>query len=174
MQLPFFYSLWMNTMNRCICRWVISPSLKPLHTIFALQLSALMVLGLAFTPLPSSAQSIVREFPRTALRGTLEVIAPPEVMLDGKTERLSPGSHIHSPQNMLMMSGSLVGQKWVVNFTRESTGLVREVWLLTPEEVALKRLRATPERNFLFSSEQQTSPHDDGKTAYDQLPRFPQ
>ncbi len=161
-------------MNRCKSRWHHFPSPKLSLTRHALQLIALIALGFAFIPLPSSAQSTVREFPRTALRGTLQVIAPPEVLLDGKTERLSPGSRIHSSQNMLVMSGALVGQKLLVNFTRESIGLIQEVWLLTPEEAALKRLKATPERNFLFSSEQQTAPHDDGKTPYDQLPRFPQ
>ncbi len=135
-------------------------------------------IGLYITAQPSTANAqmpaVGREFPRAALRGTLLIVAPPEVLLDGKAERLSPGSRIHSPQNMLVMSSALVGQKLLVNFTRENTGLIREVWLLTPEEAALKRPRATPERNFLFSSEQQTVPHDDGKTPYDQLPKFPQ
>ena len=138
--------------------------------------AAIICLGITAWPSAANAQTtaVGREFPRAALRGTLLIVAPPEVLLDGKAERLSPGSRIHSPQNMLVMSGALVGQKLLVNFTRENTGLIREVWLLTPEEAALKRPRATPERNFLFSSEQQTVPHDDGKTPYDQLPKFPQ
>lgn len=161
-------------MNRCKSRWhrAFLPYLAlPRRT---LQLATFIALGLAFTPLQSTAQSNVREFPRTALRGTLLIVAPPEVLLDGRPERLSPGSRIHSPQHMMVMSGALVGQKLLVNFTRENTGLIHEIWLLTPEEAALKRPRATPERNFLFSSEQQTLPHDDGKTPYDQLPKFPQ
>lgn len=98
------------------------------------------VLGLALAlalPLSAAAQAW-RPFPATALRGTLQVTQPPEVLLNGKSARLSPGSRIRGQDNLLQMSGALVGQKLVVHYTTEINGLVHEVWILTAEEQARK------------------------------------
>jgi hypothetical protein len=64
----------------------------------------------------------------------MQITTPPELLLNGKAERLSPGSRIHSDNNMLVLSGALVGQKLLVNFVREPHGLVHEVWILTEDE----------------------------------------
>lgn len=75
-----------------------------------------------------------------ALRGTLEVTVPPQVLLDGKTDQLSPGARIHGGNNMLLLSGSLVGQPpLAVNYIRESGGALSEVWVLTEAEANVKR-----------------------------------
>ena len=81
----------------------------------------------------------VRDFPPTALRGKLQVVAAPQVLLDGRADKLSPGARIRNAQNMYVMSGSIAGQDLPVNYTRESNGMIHEVWLLTPAEAALKR-----------------------------------
>jgi hypothetical protein len=39
---------------------------------------------------------------------------------------------------MLVMSGSMIGQKLLVNFVREPGGMLQEVWILTDAEAALK------------------------------------
>jgi len=39
---------------------------------------------------------------------------------------------------MLVLSGSLLGLKLLVNYTIDIQGLVKEVWILTPEEAAKK------------------------------------
>jgi hypothetical protein len=81
-----------------------------------------------------------RNFPDSAVRGTISFKAPPEVVVDGKTERLSPGARIRDKQNMMAMSGALTGKEFTVNYRRENIGgMVSEVWLLTPEEIAVKR-----------------------------------
>ena len=116
----------MNTMNRCI------PSAP---TSRRLALAALLLASLVGT---ASAQQ-VRDFPPNALRGKLVVQAPPQITLDGKPDQLSPGARIRNPQNMFVMSATLTGQPLVVNYTRESNGMVHEVWLLTPQEAAVKR-----------------------------------
>ena len=87
---------------------------------------------------PASAQIGVRPFPPGAERGTLVVTYPPVVQLNGKVDRLSPGSRIRGANNMLVLSGSIVGQPLVVNFVRNPTGEVHEVWVLTAAEAALK------------------------------------
>jgi hypothetical protein len=80
----------------------------------------------------------VRPFPPNAERGSLVVIAPPVIQLGGKPERLSPGARIRGLNNMLLMSGALIGQNLLVNFVRNPTGEVHEVWVLTEAEAALK------------------------------------
>jgi hypothetical protein len=86
-----------------------------------------------------------RPFPATALRGALIVTQPPEVLLNGNAERLSPGARIRGANNMLQMSGALVGLNLLVHYTREPSGLVQDVWILTPEEAARKPWPTSPE-----------------------------
>ncbi len=88
------------------------------------------LVALAFA-LPAQAQ---RVFENNALRGELVVTAPPEALLNGKPARLSPGVRIRNQQNMIQLSGSLLQQKILVNYTLDGLGQVREVWMLTEEE----------------------------------------
>ena len=90
----------------------------------------------------AQAQTQSRQFPATALRGTLVVVQPPVISLDGKPARLSPGSRIRNTTNMLVMSGALVGQELTVNYLLEPNGMVHEAWILTPAEAAEKRPKA--------------------------------
>ena len=86
------------------------------------------------------ATSPVRQFPAAALRGEMVMSnAPPVITLDGKPDRLSPGSRIRGTDNMLVMSASLVNKTTVVNYLREPAGNVHQVWILTSEEIKLKR-----------------------------------
>ncbi|NBW51830.1 MAG: hypothetical protein EBR49_17415 [Betaproteobacteria bacterium] len=79
----------------------------------------------------------VRTFPANALRGTLVVQTPPEVLLDTKAERLSPGSRIRGANGMLAMSATLVGQTLPVMYTREPNGMLHDVWVMTELEAQL-------------------------------------
>ena len=124
--------------------------------------------------LATAAQAQVREFPAPALRGVLQVTQPPDIVLDGKADRLSPGARIFGVRNELVMSASIAGERLVVNYTREPNGMVHQVWLLNQQEAALKRPSATRERNFLFASEEDTRPKDDGKTPFHLLPKYGQ
>lgn len=117
-------------MNRCI---------NSLPASLALALAGLLALAPAVAPADTAAQGRVRNFPAKALRGKLVVQLPPDVLLNGQAARLSPGARIHDTRNMLVMSGGLVGQALVVNYLRDNHGLVHEVWILTPEEAAVKR-----------------------------------
>ena len=91
-------------------------------------------LFLSFTFTAASAQGIRREAPKDVLLGQLQITAPPEVILDGKIDRLSPGSRIRDLNNMLLMSGSVVGQILPVVYRRDAAGLVHEVWVLSADE----------------------------------------
>lgn len=80
------------------------------------------------------AQFAPRNFPPNVLRGAMVITNPPELAMNGTPERLSPGARIRNTNNMLVMSGALVGQNLLVNFVREPNGMVHEVWILTPDE----------------------------------------
>ena len=126
-------SLWIHTMNRCTRP---APCARPLrHRLRA----PLFVFALCAVPLLAFAQnSNVRPFPPKAERGVMQITQPPELLLNGKPDRLSPGARIHGADNTLRMSGTLMGQKAVVNFVREPAGQVHEVWILTEAEAAQK------------------------------------
>ncbi len=119
---------------------------------------AMLAAALPVLLVAGAAAQTSRPFPATALRGALVITTPPEVLLNGNTERLSPGSRIRGANNMLQMSGALVGQKLLVHYTREPSGLVHDVWILTPEEAARKPWPTTPEeaQRWEFSPAAQT------------------
>ena len=106
-----------------------------------LLLCALPLLG----ALPSAQAQVARHFPANALRGELVLTQPPIVQLNGKPERLAPGARIRSPNNLLLMPGSLIGEKLVVHYTREFTGLLMDVWVLNEVELANKTWPSTPQ-----------------------------
>jgi hypothetical protein len=99
----------MNTMNRC----------------------AFALLAALAAALPAQAQ---RLFENNALRGELVVTMPPEALLNGRPARLAPGARIRNAQNMILVSGSVLEQKLVVNYTLDPMGMLRDVWILTEEE----------------------------------------
>jgi hypothetical protein len=90
--------------------------------------------GSALLAAIASAQGLRREAPKDVVLGQMVVTAPPEVTMDGKPDRLSPGARIRDLNNMLVLSGGLVGKQLPVVYRRDGSGLVHEVWLLTPDE----------------------------------------
>jgi len=148
-------------MNRC----------PTVTSSFALSL-VLLLASLAWS-LPASAQQGVRQFPPAAKRASLTVSTPPDVLLNGAPERLAPGVRIRGTTNSLVMSAALVGQTYIVNYVREPQGLIKDIWLLTELEVAEKRSGMEPVINFTFGSMGDKPKTDDGKTPFDQLPKFP-
>ncbi|EHR73158.1 hypothetical protein BurJ1DRAFT_4365 [Burkholderiales bacterium JOSHI_001] len=87
---------------------------------------------------PVAAQSVNRNFPATALRGELVLQQPPEALLNGVPARLSPGARIRGTNNLLVMSGAIVGQPYLVHYTLDDQGLVHLVWILSDAELAKK------------------------------------
>jgi hypothetical protein len=102
-----------------------------MYRCFIAFVASLMLVGGA------SAQSM-RKFPPTALRGTFEVVQAPDVALNGKPARLAAGARIAGQDNMLKLSASLTGQKYLVHYTVDTQGLLKDVWILTADEAAKK------------------------------------
>lgn len=92
--------------------------------------------GLASTFSPAAqAQGIQRSAPKDVVLGQMFVTAtPPVITMDGKPDRLSPGSRIRDLNNMLVLSGGIIGKTLPVVYKRDAAGLVHEVWILTAEE----------------------------------------
>jgi len=120
-------------MNRCTAK----TSLLKTSRLLRIAAPAALLAGLVLASLGSTAQVVTRPFPPTAVRGILTVTQPPEVLMDGKADRLSPGARIRGTNNMLVMSGALMGQAMRVNYTREPNGYIHEVWVLTDAEASL-------------------------------------
>ena len=143
-------------MNRCTT-----------HLLRALLPILLLAASAGLAPLAATAQTaefkpVVRQFPAAARRGELVVLAPPAITLDGKDDRLSVGSRIRDTNNLLVMSGALVNQKLLVNYTRESAGNVHEVWILNSEEAREKR-PGSKSSWFSFGGSTDATPPANGK-----------
>lgn len=114
-----------------------------------LSLAAATLAGAALG-LPAAAQTIVsRRFPAEALRGVLQIGDAPEALLNGQPARLAPGARLRGPDNMLVMSAAVAGQRLAVNFTVDMLGLIMDVWILRPDELSLfwPRTRAEAARH---------------------------
>ena len=151
-------------MNRC-------PDKRPSFRLTA-ALLALCAGIFVFYPNDVAAQVAVRQFPAAAKRATLEVKAPPDVLLNGAPARLSPGASIHGLTNMLVMSGQMIGQRLVVNYMLDPQGLVHQVWILSEAEALQKRPGMEPVTNYVFGSDADKPKVDDGKTPFNQLPVY--
>jgi hypothetical protein len=104
-----------------------------MHTMFRCVVALLTCLAFLAG---AHAQAVQRSFPANALRGEIAFGQPPELALNGQAARLSPAARIRGLNNMIVMSGSLVGQRAVVNYVVDPLGLVQEVWILTESERA--------------------------------------
>ncbi len=85
----------------------------------------------------ASAQSL-RAFPADALRGEIVIGQSPDVSLNGQAARLGAGARLRGPDNMVRMPAALIGQKFLVHYTVDPQGLLREVWILSEAEAAKK------------------------------------
>jgi hypothetical protein len=127
---------------------------------------------LSLSCMAAAQQVQPRVFPPKALRGSMTVVQPPSILINGEAAQLSPGARIRDESNRLVLSGGLVGHTYLVNYTREIHGLVHEVWILTAAEAEEKRPGMEPKLNFGFASDADKPAVDDGKTPFNQLPRY--
>ncbi len=118
-----FHSPWIYTMNRC----------AQLSLAFALALAGTLA---ALAPAPATAQALQRRFPQNSLRGTVVFGVPPVITMNGTVTRMAVGYRIHAVNNLLVMSGELVGGTATVDYTTDVEGHVIEIWILSTTEVA--------------------------------------
>jgi hypothetical protein len=154
-------------MNRC------TPRLAALLMMLAASTGLMGLPALAQTDPAEAVKPNIRKFPPKAVRGEMVVVAPPVISMDGKQDRLSVGARIRDINNNFVLSGPFLNQKLVVNYVRNNTGEVHEVWILNPEEAKEKRAGGT-DTVFNFGSGTPAKAVDNGKTPYDQLPAYKQ
>ncbi len=83
---------------------------------------------------PALAQ-VHRQFPADALRGDFKVLLAPEVLLNGKPARLSPGHRIWAANGFQVLYGEITGQAFpAVHYTQHPDGELKEVWVLNATE----------------------------------------
>ena len=137
-------------MNRCVLSS--RPSLRrrfaPPPTALARYRRAVAGLGLGWAialllAAPAQAQ-VARNFPQNALRGEISFGTPPELLVNGQAARLAPAARIRDTKNMQVLSGTVMGQRAIVNYTIDTSGNVFSVWVLRPEEIANKPWPRTP------------------------------
>ncbi len=123
-------------MHRCLQ----SPFLRALAGSLVLLAAAAPPAQAQPAPAVSATAAGTRNFPPDARRGKLVIGTMPEVKLDGKAIRTTPGFRLFSTEGRLLMAHTLAGQNLLVNYVIEpSTQWLHTAWVLTPEEAALKR-----------------------------------
>ncbi len=115
----------------------------------------------------------VRKFPRGVQRGEMVVLAPPKISMNGKPDFLSVGSRIFDTKNAQVLSGRLINKPVLVNYLRESSGRVHQVWILNSEEARVK-LPGTSDTFFNFTTETDPVKPDLRNVPYNQLPTYQQ
>jgi len=89
------------------------------------------------------AQMGLRPFPPNTQRAVMQITPPLALQLNGVAEKLSPGARIHGTDNLIVMPDTLAGRRFLVNYVREPSGQIYEVWILTDAE-ATQALPAKP------------------------------
>jgi len=124
-------------------RWPLHPMPRspgaPLQPSLLRRQLATAAFAVALCPVALAQSLPKRAFPDNALRAQMLVVNAHEVTLNGTLTRLSPGSRIRTATNALVVSGGLVGQSFVVNYTRDSMGQAHEIWVLNAAEAADRR-----------------------------------
>ena len=97
-----------------------------------------MLRGLLFAlivALPAAAQAQFRTIPADAKRGELRHLEQMDVELDGRKLRLAPGAQIRDARNLVVVPTALPSGARV-KYLLDAQGMVRRVWILTPQEAA--------------------------------------
>jgi len=79
------------------------------------------------------AQERLRTIPDAAKSGAMSHVEDMTVEIDGQRQRLAPGAQIRDESNRVVMPASVpAGSK--VKYLVDDEGMLRQVWILTPEE----------------------------------------
>lgn len=95
----------------------------------SLLLSGLLACG------SGAAFAQLRTIPPEAKSGKIAHVQEMIIAIDGKRKRLAPGAQIRDTQNRLVLPMSIpAGVR--AKYLTDAEGMVRQVWILTPEEAA--------------------------------------
>jgi len=94
----------------------------------------------------SAVAQVQRAFPQDALRGVIAFGLTPEIQVNGVAARLAPGARIRDGNNTVVLPGAVTGGRFVVHYTVDTSNLVKDVWILRPEEMAVQPWPTTREQ----------------------------
>ena len=83
----------------------------------------------------AAAAAQLRTIPQEARLGTIRHLESMAVELDGQPQQLSPGAQILDADNRLVLPVSLQ-EKEQVMVLLDGSGMIRRVWILSPQEKA--------------------------------------
>ena len=109
-------------------------------------LRRVLLLAAAFLFATPALAQVQRNFPQNALRGAILFGAAPDITLNGQPSRLAPGTRIRDMNNMIVVPGGLLGGQFLVNYTIDPSGLVKDIWVLRPQEAANRPWPTTPDQ----------------------------
>jgi hypothetical protein len=81
------------------------------------------------------ASAQLRSIPEDAKRAQLRHVQDMLIELDRAPQRLAPGAQIRDASNRVIVPAA-VPEGAQVKYRLDADGLVRQVWILTPEEAA--------------------------------------
>ena len=81
----------------------------------------------------AAAAAQQRPIPEDAQRGVMRHLEVLTVEVDGQLQQLAPGAQIRDAENRIILPSALPPGS-VVKYVRDPDGLIRRVWILTPEE----------------------------------------
>lgn len=125
-----------------VSHFVLTPARRALLSV---AMAAAAVLAVPWLP-DAQAQTLLRTFPARALRGNMTFVDATHVVLDGREERLSPAVRVRNQQNRVVFASSLSGRNFAVNYFRDASGHINEVWILTPTEMSRDLRKSAPNR----------------------------
>ena len=121
----------------------LSSSLRPAHAVaraFALACLLALTSALAFVAAPE-AHAQPRTFPSQTKLGALEITVFPRATLNDTPIVMAPGVRILNESNLIQVPSTVQGRR-AVRYRTDLLGQVIEVWLLTPQELALAQEEA--------------------------------
>jgi hypothetical protein len=82
---------------------------------------------------PCLAAAQVRSIPDSAKSGQIRHVEQMVVEIDGERQHLAPGAQIRDQDNRLLLPIAIPADARV-KYLLDDDGMVRQVWILTPEE----------------------------------------
>jgi hypothetical protein len=93
-------------------------------------LLAILLAGAATTALAQ-----LRSIPVDAKRGQMTHLQEMIVEVDGRRARLAPGSQIRGTDNFVVLPSALPAGS-LVKYRVDAEGMIKQVWILSPQEAA--------------------------------------
>ena len=94
---------------------------------------------------------VARNFPQNALRGEVVVQSAYDVLVNGQQARFAPGLRVRGQDNLMLVSGVLIGQTFIGHYTVDVNGQINQLWVLRDDELANKLWPRTAEESAAWS-----------------------